>query len=129
MADTLWWLARWTRPYLLLRESRYESANDQLSMLLMESFGEGSSQVGPIVDALLDGAIQGLVVWNADVHVVRHAVNLLDALTERSVVQTQLLQGQAVWRLAEGFRDSSSAVRLLFVFVHLCRCIYRKHGH
>jgi hypothetical protein len=41
---------------------------------------------------------------------VSRCVDLLDALTERRSVQSQLLKGAAVWALAEGFRDLDSGV-------------------
>eukprot|EP00041_Stephanoeca_diplocostata_P028546 m.814214 g.814214 ORF g.814214 m.814214 type:complete len:1145 (-) comp23393_c0_seq1:1230-4664(-) len=113
VADLLWWLARWSRPYLLLKESNYTGDTVQLSMALLTAYGEGADNVAATVDALLDLAIEALVVWSTDTHAVAHAVALLDALTDRRVVQTQLLRGRAMWGVAEGFRDPASPVGTL----------------
>lgn len=54
VADLLWWLARWSRPYLLLKEGNYTGETTQLSMALLTAFGEGADSVAATVDALLD---------------------------------------------------------------------------
>jgi len=39
VADVMWWLHRWLRAYLMMKESRYR---DVLSNSLLDSFGEGT---------------------------------------------------------------------------------------
>lgn len=96
-------------------------------MSLVTAFGMDSDGGGQATEALLTEVCKILLVWHGDPSVIHRCVELLDVLTERRPVQSLLLKGEVVWTLAEGFRDSESAVGQLpaELQTHISRALCR----